>query len=97
MGHFTIDFANYQKVDVRWGKVRKLRVPFFRRRKPHELTVARGYIVTIGENKETQKIYRLFKFQTGEWFTDPDGIGKLDTEELLQIKDAILRKEVSGV
>jgi hypothetical protein len=96
MGYFTIDLPNHPNAEVRYGNVRKKR-SFFSRRNPGEPSIQRGYIITIGTTKDNQKIHHLFKYQNGEWSTDPDGIGKLVSQELLEIKEAILAKEATGM
>jgi hypothetical protein len=92
MGHFTIKLPNNRLGDVRWGKVRKVALPFgwlFQKDKD----VKTGYIIKLSPGIVNQNEYRLFKTKDGRWFHDPDGKKPVEDEASIAIKQAIEQQE----
>ena len=88
MGHFTIRLPDNRLGDVRWGKVRKLELPFrwlFRKGRD----VQTGYIVRVSPAKKHETEYRLFKAKDGNWYLDADGTVPVKDATALAIKEAI--------
>jgi hypothetical protein len=92
MGYFEIDLPENKKGEVRWGILRKMRLSFFRKQEPDS---KKGYIVYVTD-AESKREYRLFKSRDGEWSRDPDGKVKLEDDNEISIKNAIVEKE-SGI
>ena len=96
MGHFTINLTDGRLADVRYGTVKKkssILSLFLKNKEKNETKT--GYIVRFGDDKVTQKEYRLFKSIEGKWSQDVEGHRELDNE-LLSIRNAIDAKESSG-
>jgi len=92
MGHFTIKLPNNRFGDVRWGKVRKIALPFgylFKKDKDAKT----GYIIKVSQGIGNQNEYRLFKTEDGRWFHDPDGKKPVEDEAAIAIKQAIEQQE----
>jgi hypothetical protein len=92
MGYFTIDIPTFGHAEVRHGTVQKKRLRLFAKRSGQPARFA-GYIVTFRNARNEKETWQLFKFPDGEWSTDPDGDGKLDSERLLAIRSAIEQHE----
>jgi hypothetical protein len=92
MGHFTIDLPDQRIGDVRWGKVRKLQLPFLwlGRRSKDEKT---GYIIKVSSADGHSSEFRLFKTNEGKWSQDADGMKQIEDETAFTIKDAIERHD----
>jgi hypothetical protein len=93
MGHFIIDLLENNRADVRFGTVYKNQFSFFRRRKISQPEYPKkGYIVRLLDS-EAKIQYQLFKSKDGVWSKDPEGKMPLDNHTLIQIKNAIIKKE----
>ena len=93
MGHFTIRLPNNRLGDVRWGKVRKIALPFgwlFRK----DQDAKTSYIIKISQGLGSESEYRLFKTKDGRWFYDPDGMRPVEDEAAIAIKQAIEHQEI---
>ena len=93
MGHFTIRLPNNRLGDVRWGKVRKIALPFgwlFKNDKDAKT----GYVIKVSEGLGNESEYRLFKTKDGRWFHDPDGMRPVEDEAAIAIKQAIEHQEI---
>ena len=88
MGHFTIKLPNNRLGDVRWGKVRKIALPFGWLLKKDK-DAKTGYIIRVSQGIGNQREYRLFKTKDGKWFHDPDGKIPVEDEAAIAIKQAI--------
>ena len=89
MGHFTINLPENKKGEVRWGIVSEMKFSFIRKNISES---KQAYIVNVSDT-DGKLEYRLFKSKNGEWSKDPEGEGELDSEILIQIKNAIVEKE----
>ena len=92
MGHFTIKLPNNRLGDVRWGKVRKIALPFGWLLKKDKDTKT-GYIIKVSQGIGDQREYRLFKTKDGSWFHDPDGKIPVEDEASIAIMQAIEHQE----
>jgi hypothetical protein len=92
MGHFTINLPDNRRGDVRWGKVRRLKLPFqwLFRKNSDEKT---GYIIKVSPAIGNQSEYRLFKTKDGKWFHDPDGRTPVEEVAAVAIKQAIEQQD----
>jgi len=92
MGYFTINLPDSRHGEVRWGKVRKLQLPFLwlSKKNRDEKT---GYIITVNSAIEGISEYRLFKTKEGIWSHDPDGRNQVEDKIALAIRDAIEQRE----
>jgi hypothetical protein len=94
MGHFTINLPDNQIGDVRFGKVRKLELPF-RWLFGKSSVDKTGYIVKLHPPSESYSEYRLFKTNDGRWYHDPDERISLADEMAIAIKEAIEKRDHS--
>jgi hypothetical protein len=91
MGHFTILLSDNRQGDVRWGKVRKLQLPFQWAKKNR--TEKKGYLVSVDPSVDGITTYQLFKTSDGFWSLDPDGRNQVMDKTAIAIKEAIEQHE----
>jgi hypothetical protein len=92
MGHFTINLPGNRQGDVRWGKVRKLQLPFLWLTKKNK-DIKTGYLVKITPAFDSISEYKLFKSNEGKWSQDPDGRIEMADKMAIVIKEAIEQRE----
>ncbi|HTS42882.1 MAG TPA: hypothetical protein VMH01_00695 [Puia sp.] len=93
MAHFTIDLPNNVKGQVNYGLVFKkhFNLNFFKKRTKEEPMT--GYIIRLSQEPDANKKYILYKSKKGKWSTDPAGSMNIEEKILIDIREAIIKKE----
>ena len=93
MAHFTIDLPNNVKGQVNFGLVFKksMNLNFFKKRTKEEPKT--GYIIRLSPEPDANKKYMLYKSNKGKWSTDPEGNMNVEEKILIDIREAIIKKE----